>query len=255
MKWRKKTKKHVHEIKISYSIIDSSSIINIDLTSYTDLASWWNSKLFLSHFYCSFRRRLSISFPEKLFGKLLLRKTEITYSGWSHKLIFFSQLLLLTVIYASGLDVHSLLISSFGWIGEHHKLISDVVSSSTSFDSTWWKDVWKKSTEHYWSRRGNKANKLCNQTWNNEKKFSTDFFFFLSYFADQRKQISCIIAIVCSLFSFKEKAILSTKKKSQRADYFKPILISTEIEQLLWKIKVKSWKAIWKSIETRKKKY
>lgn len=44
---------------------------------------------FLSHFYCSLHRRLSISFPEKLFGKLLLRKTEITYSGWSHKLIFF----------------------------------------------------------------------------------------------------------------------------------------------------------------------
>ena len=34
---------------------------------------------FSSHFYCFLRHRLSISFPEKLFGKLLLRKTEINY--------------------------------------------------------------------------------------------------------------------------------------------------------------------------------
>jgi hypothetical protein len=103
---------------------------------------------------------LSVSFPEKLFGELLLRKTEITYSGWSHKLIFFPpQPFLLTVNYASGLEVSPFpLLPRFIVQTSQHPM-SDFFHQQVS---RWSNDVKK----HKWTslNKGSETNKLCNQT-------------------------------------------------------------------------------------------
>jgi hypothetical protein len=140
----KRQKKACTRIKISYSIIDSSSIINIDLTSYTELAFWWKIPSF---FYRIFIATFLVSLPIFISGKVIWR-IAVTESGnnllrmATQINIFFSlSLLLLTVNYTSGLEVSSFprLISRPSQI---HLRFAFYIHQQVSF-LCWWNDVKK----------------------------------------------------------------------------------------------------------------